>query len=261
MQGERVEQITLDPGGVEGDRAVALLDVETNTVASAHHPGKWGLLLRCQARWEGEPSDGEIVVTMPDGTDHTVGPMLEAELSRLLGRRVTFVRENPEGGSYEIVHPEVDAAPEGFLQRTLELAGVRDGRIGKLGLGLDAPRGALVDVAPIHLISTGSLQAFAAAGGDPDLRRFRPNVVLETTGQDFEEQALMEQRIGLGDVSVRTTIPTPRCIVPTSEQAGVTKDLAVLKTLAAHNKITIGGGAWACLGLYGHPECKGTVRV
>lgn len=263
MQGEAVQSVHLHPGGVEGDRALALLDLDTGRVASAHHPDVWGPLLQCQARWDGEPGAGEVVVRLPDGREVSAGPRLERELGELVGRRVVLIRENPEGGSYEILHPDVDgAAPAGFLDRTLENAGVRDGRLGQLGVGLDAPRGALVDVSPLHLVTTGSLAALAEAGVDGDLRRFRPNVLLETPpAGGFDEESLVGSVVQLGEVPVRLTMPTPRCIVPTLAQAGVEKSTAVLRTLAARNRLTMGGGDWACLGLYGHPDGSGRVAL
>src|ERR1700724_537582 len=109
MQGETVEQLTIGSGGVEGDRSLALLDRESGNVVSAHHPQKWGLLLHCSARWKGEPNrGGEIVVTLPDGSEERAGPHLEAVLSELLGRRVGLIREAPDGGSYEYLHPDIE---------------------------------------------------------------------------------------------------------------------------------------------------------
>jgi len=38
MLGEELDQVDVDEGGVVGDRAFALMDVETGKVASAKHP-------------------------------------------------------------------------------------------------------------------------------------------------------------------------------------------------------------------------------
>lgn len=46
MQGEAVESAYFDGRGMLGDRAYAVLDIETGIVASAKHPKKWANLLQ-----------------------------------------------------------------------------------------------------------------------------------------------------------------------------------------------------------------------
>jgi len=240
-----------------------LLDVESGRVASAHHPAKWGLLLHCSARWEGEPSaGGTVVVTLPDGSEAPAGPRVERLLSDLLGRRVQLIREAPEGGSYEIVHPDIEGvAPESFVQRTLDAAGVRDGRVGRLRVALDAPRGALVDVSPVHLVARPSHRALEAATEQVDLRRFRPNAVVDGPGENYVEDAWRGAAIALGRARLAVSMPTPRCVMTTIEQRGVVADGAPLRALAAENRLVIGGGAWACFGSYANVVQPGDVHV
>ena len=265
MQGESVEVLDVNPGGIDGDRSLALLDVESGRICSAHHPLKWGALLHCRARWE----DGRIVVTLPDGRQLEAGPELEEAISALTGRRVRLIREPPEAGSYEIVHPDVEgAAPSSFMERTLEAAGVRDGRVGRLNVALDAPRGALVDVAPVHVVPMPSVRALGASGGDTDLRRFRPNVVVEMEGSDYVEERLAGGTLEVGGGRLTVTIPTPRCVMTTLGQAGgVAPDTGPLRALARDNRLNLGGGGWACLGVYARTEssfqlhCGDPVRI
>ncbi|MDN5748712.1 MAG: MOSC N-terminal beta barrel domain-containing protein, partial [Pseudonocardia sp.] len=49
MLGEALAELTLGPGGVDGDRALALLAVDTRRVATAQHPRLWRALLPCSA--------------------------------------------------------------------------------------------------------------------------------------------------------------------------------------------------------------------
>ena len=252
MQGERVGGLAVGPGGVVGDRALALLDLSTGHVASAHHPQKWGALLHCAARWEGDPdAGGSIVVTLPDGGEEAAGPRLERLLSDLLGRRVALIRKAPAGGAYEIVHPDIEGvAPDAFVEQTLEAAGVRHGRVGRLDLGLDAPAGALVDVSPVHLVAASSLLALQTASEPVDLRRFRPNLVFEGPGSGYVEAAWTGAHVAAGQVLLAVSMPTPRCAVTTLEQRGVPADSGPLRRLAAQNRIDMGGGGWACFGSY-----------
>ncbi len=55
MAGELVPQVTLIADGVLGDRAYALLDVETGRVASAKDVRHFPHLLRCRAAFAAPP--------------------------------------------------------------------------------------------------------------------------------------------------------------------------------------------------------------
>lgn len=263
MQGEPVADVDVGAGGVDGDRTYALVDEQTGRVASAHHPDKWGMLLHCRARWDGLPGEGRVVVELPDGDVLAVGADLERRLGELTGRRVRLVLGAPEGGSYEIVHPDVEGtAPEEFVRYTLEAAGARDGRVGRLAVALDAAPGSLVDVSPVHVVTTSALAALQAGGGDADLRRFRPNVVVDTDGASgYVEQSWTGATLSLGGVRLAVTMPTPRCLVPTLAQAGLGRHRETLVTLARDNRLTVGPGRWACLGSYASVMEPGRVAV
>jgi hypothetical protein len=72
MQGESLTHTVLDERGVVGDRAYALLDVETGIVASATVPKRWPTLLQFSAAFTAEPVPGEpappVTITFPDGS-------------------------------------------------------------------------------------------------------------------------------------------------------------------------------------------------
>ncbi len=263
MQGESVSRLDVGTGGVSGDRSLALLDLDSGRVVSAHHPQKWGSLLECRARWDGEPDAGGcVVVILPDGSEEPAGPGLEAKLSDLLGRRVGLIREAPEGGSYEIVHPDLEGvAPDAFIERTLAAAGVRDGRVGRLRVALDAPRGALVDVSPIHFIAGPSITALRASGEDADIRRFRPNLILDGPGDGYVEEAWNGALVSAAGVEMQVSMPTPRCVMTTLAQRGLGPDQRPLRRLATDNRIQMGSGGWACLGSYANVQRPGVVRV
>jgi len=71
MQGELVNASVVDQRGFLGDRALALLDVETGKVASAKSPRMWPHLLDFCAAFVEPPRVGEplppIRITLPDG--------------------------------------------------------------------------------------------------------------------------------------------------------------------------------------------------
>lgn len=214
--GEPLAAARLAPDrGVVGDRAWALVDVETGHVASAKQPRKWAALLAWQARL----ADGGVVLTLPDGaTVSSAQPDADARLSAALGRAVRLVDEPPR-------------------QAAIEEAKGDDA--GDTPLALAAPAGTFFDFAPIHLVTTASLahlQALAPASRfEP--ARFRPNLVIDTdVASGFVEDAWVGHALAVGD-SVRLLVvsTTPRCVMTTLAQDELPADQAVLKALATHN--------------------------
>ena len=258
MQGEQLPELQLTGRGVDGDRVLALLDRTGGLVASAHHPAKWGQLLHCRAR---TTPDREVWVTLPGGRELPAGAELARELGAMLGQDVRLISSAPDGGAYEIIHPDVPGtAPPQFVKHTMDLAGARR-RVGRLGLALEAEPGTLVDVAPVHLITSAALAALTAGCGDGDLRRYRPNIVLDLDAEGYAENEWAGRKIAVGDACLQGMFPTPRCIVTTLPQHGVTGGKRALQTLARDNRVTIGRGNWACLGLYAAVSAPGAVRV
>lgn len=258
MQGEQLPELQLTRRGVDGDRTLALLDRAAGLVASAHHPAKWGQLLHCQAR---TTPDRKVWVTLPGGRELPAGAELERELGTLLRRDVRLISSAPAGGAYEIVHPDVPGtAPPQFVKLTMDLAGAQR-LVGRLGLALEAEPGTLVDVAPVHLITSAALGALTAGSGDGDPRRYRPNIVLDLDAEGYAENEWAGCTIAVGDARLQGMFPTPRCIVPTLPQHGVTGGKQALQTLARDNRVTMGPGNWACLGLYARVSTPGAVRV
>src|SRR3954453_15484958 len=86
LLGEDLDACSLTAGGLVGDRAFALADVDSGTIASAKRPARWRQLLSLRAT----TYRGAVVVTFPDGRDVILGAR-EADqvLSSFLGRSVT----------------------------------------------------------------------------------------------------------------------------------------------------------------------------
>ena len=95
MQGNEVDEILLETGGVAGDRAYGLVDVETGRLASAKDSKRFGALLECHARFLTPPTNGglppPIEVTFPDGA--VVGT--DGDDGAELTRRITGVPGSP----------------------------------------------------------------------------------------------------------------------------------------------------------------------
>lgn len=263
MGGEALDVATLGERGLVGDRAYALLDRTTGKIGSAKHPRLWGRLLACHAALlapsvPGTPHDiPQVAITLPDGRRVVAGAAeADAALSALLGHEVVLSSEPPARPEIDRYWPKVDGLA------------LRD-TITSNEIGTGSPRGTFFDYAPIHLLTTATLEHLrtlypAGAIGVP---RFRPNLVIaiERGANGFVENMWVGQMLRIGDeVRLRVTDPTPRCVVPTLPQPEYPQDIGILKTVAKHNRPPIpalDGTRQPCLGAYAVVERGGTIHA
>lgn len=134
-----------------------------------------------------------------------------------------------------VTGPAVDALASEWLGRAVELQ--------------QAPDSAFVDEAHLHLVAAGEL-------GDWDVRRFRPNVVLDGL---TDLDALVGERLRLGDVVVEVDKRTKRCAMPTMAQPGIDRDVTVLRSLARGRDLRL--GVYARVIVPGHLELGASVTI
>ena len=273
MQGESVDAFEVSERGVVGDRAWALIDVADGKVVSAKNPRKWKQVLELSAAFVDEPSASSptppVAVTLPDGTSvrsDVTGDDASAVLSRFLGRDVELSSVVPSAPKFEETWPaEVEGlGPEDLIVASrVEMDGPDS--VSSLDLAM-AAAGTFFDLARLHLLTTSTLAALSAAhpGGDFDVRRYRPNVLVsETDGDGFIENDWVGRSVSLGSSGtvMQVSFPTMRCVMTTMAQPGLSRDVSLLQTIARTNRQTIFGGEWACAGVYGDVAGTGVVRV
>jgi uncharacterized protein YcbX len=258
MRGEQIPRATLTVRGLPGDRAYAVVDRTTGKVASAKHPRVWGRLLTCRAAVV-DPfcaSAPTVHITMPDSRTVTAGSgHANIALAALLDRDVELSAIPPATAEIERYWPDVDGLP---LRDTITS--------GAIGAG--APPGTFFDFAPLHVLTTASLDRLGSlyVGGRVEVRRFRPNLLVTPlgSGDGFIENAWVGQTLQIGEEArIHITDPTPRCVIPTLAQADLSQDVGVLRAVAAHNRPSIpalGGEALPSLGVYAVVERAGTIR-
>src|SRR5918995_4290057 len=103
------------------------------------------------------------------------------------------------------------------------------------------PEGTFFDCATVHVLTTATLNRLRELypQGQFEVRRFRPNIVLQTADgtAGFVENDWIGRTLALGDaVRLRITRPCPRCVMTTLSQADLPKDLGILRTAAQHNQ-------------------------
>ncbi len=257
MLGERIDETEIGAHGVVGDRSFALVDEQTGKVCSAKRYDLWGDLFRFRAHLE---RPGLASVTFPDGSTHTTDePGLSELLSEVIGRRVELSATAPADAVYEEVWDESKGTDMYGPATGEEHAGEA---IIDVPASLASP-GDFFDAAAIHFMTTNTLEEFQRREPDSlfDVRRFRPNIVIEVDGADgFVENDWKVVRIG--GIELRTLMPVPRCVMTTLPQDDLPKDSNVLRSAARHNmqdtKII---GTLPCAGIYAMVASGGTIRV
>jgi len=212
MLGEPLDQANIAPGGIQGDRQWAVVDAESGVSLSAK---RYGELLSCSA-WT---SEDRVLIRLPDGREFPAGSAEVADgLSELLERRVcTRSVETTETIKHEFptVITEGEGAP--FLWEP----------------GTEA----FFDRAPLHLLTTGTLNALQALAPESTFHRarFRPNVLVETTEPGFIENDWVNRDVMLGSLKCTVIDHKPRCVMVTREQIGISRDVEVLRTILKNN--------------------------
>ena len=234
MQGEEVNGALLTDRGVLGDRSHAILERATGHIASAKHPRKWSKLFTCRAAFAEPPQPGlplpPVWITLPNGDLlHSADPDIDELLSRALGEAVTLVTTGGATPTREANRVPIEElnAQESIMVEDMALA---------------APAGSFFDYAPLHLLTTATLDRLRSLypAGRFEARRFRPNLVVapHTAEPDFVENAWLGRSIRVGpDTWLRLIDTCPRCVVTTLAQYDLTNDLCILRTVAQANAV------------------------
>lgn len=271
MAGERLDEATIGPAGIPGDRAYALIDAQDGKVASAKNPRKWGALLHFNASFVEPPVPGQAApsarITLPDGRMYRSDDAdIDRHLSDAVGRPVRLAASAPEDRSFEEVWPDIEGmAPAEFIEQTTTGRDESGEPVSSIDLGMLAPKGTFFDLTVLHLITTATLAALSrtAPEADFDVRRYRPNLLIDGAPPGFPDNSWPGHTLPIGrDLRVSVVMATMRCVMTTLAQPGLPQDRRTLRALTAANRIELPGlGHWACAGVYADVEQPGTVRV
>jgi uncharacterized protein YcbX len=264
MGGERLAQSAIATRGLHADRMWAVRDVELDTFTTAR---RWPILLQCSARFADDP-DGraaepgdvlEVIVVFPDGTEvSSSDPAMDDRLSELIGKpaRLESLPPLSEKGRYRTPQAtKADIRRQFALADDEPLPDFSVFPIRKLAelARYATPVGALYDAYPILLMTRASLRAMSerSPGSRFDVRRFRPNVLIDADGAELAEFAWCGRRLRAPNVAFDAEIPALRCSIPTRRQGDLPADPDVLRTINAH--------ADHCLGVYANVAMTGTL--
>ena len=192
MLGEELNSSYVTERGLLGDRTYAVVDQNTGKVASAKNPRKWGKLFDFRSAFIDLPQVVEHVpppvrITFPDGT-HILSSNqthVDYSLSKVFGRDVRLMKASlAEKPSYEEYWPDID----GLAQRDK----VTDENM---------PSQTFFNIAVIHIMTTSTINHLRELypEGRFEVRRFRPNIVIESSsssasGEEGEKQKEEEKK-------------------------------------------------------------------
>jgi len=231
LRGEALDAAVVERDGIAGDRSWGIRDDTTGKILTARREPPL-LLARSRLDEVGRPE-----ITLPDGTVCVgMGPRTDQALSQWLGRGVSLVEAVAQG----------HATAEFFADATDDTS---------RAIEWTMPPGRFVDALPLLVITTASLRAGQALHpeGAWNVRRFRPNLVIDADGSDWLEDSWAGRSLRIGDVVVGVRRPCERCTMVTRPQPGLDRDLDMYRVLARHHHGT--------LGMWSDVQTPGTIAV
>jgi hypothetical protein len=220
-------------------------------------------LMGCRARYTSEPSEKEEPapeITLPDGARFFADAAdANVRLSEAVGTKVTLWPRLPAS---ELAHYRRGAPDHADVATELRaIFGREEGEpLPDLSVfppdlfQYESPPGTYFDAFPLLLLSDATLrqlQALAPASR-VDVRRFRPNLLIEAAETDgLPEVAWAGRRLRVGGAVLAVTVPCPRCVMITHGFDDLPRDTALLRTVVRE--------ANQCVGVYAKVESPGEV--
>jgi len=224
LRGESIPSAVVTADGLAGDRQWGIRDEETGRILTARREPS---LLMASATLDAGDSP---LIELPTGERCAgPGPATDAALSAWLGRPVRLLAAVDEPPSTaEFFADATDDASEA-IEWTM-------------------PAGRFVDALPMLLVTTASLRKGRSLhpGGQWDVARFRPNVLIEVEGEDWVEDSWCGRTAQIGTAVISPVTPCVRCTMVTRPQPDLERDLMIYKTLARHHGGTF--GVWSAVG-------------
>jgi uncharacterized protein YcbX len=240
MGGELLERAPLGARGLVGDRGWAVRDETRGGIRGAK---KIPALMGCRSRYTSEPSPQEEPapeITLPDGsTLFADAADANLRLSEALGTKVTLWPRLPAS---DLAHYRRGAPDHADAMTELRsIFGREEGEpLPDLSVfppelfQYECPPGSYFDAFPLLLLSDASLrrlQALAPASR-VDVRRFRPNLLIESPEADgFPEISWAGRRLRIGSAVLKVSVPCPRCVMITHGFADLPRDPGLMRTV------------------------------
>lgn len=260
MAGEQVEQCAIGPNGLEGDRVWALRDVARQEIQSCKFRPE---LLSCTASTRKDSVLRHVDISLPNNlSSASDDPVIHRTLSELVGYHSTLEKLRPvEDLDFYRRHKLDDTTWLEELKATFSREPGEPlpdfSQLPQQARDFVTVPGTFFLVTPFHIITTASLNHMKSLlpEADWDVRRFRPNIVIETTDADkgLVEQNWVGKRMRIAESQIDCTATAPRCGAVTRQQQNLRFDKSMLRTIVAQ--------AEQNLGIYGSISNQATLTV
>ncbi|NOX51678.1 MAG: MOSC domain-containing protein [Gammaproteobacteria bacterium] len=264
MQGNKLQTCTVSTEGIAGDRGWVVRDeVREEIQWGKKHPQ----LMQCRARYrdraENDDAQQPVDIYFPDGqTLGSDGDAMQAKLTELLGFSAKLWPLQPADNL--TFYKRYSRDEQEFAAEMVQAFARQPGepmpdlsQFPEVLLDYVSIPGTFFDNEELNLVTTASISYLASKNpaANWDIRRFRPNFLVETVPglEGLVENDWVGKRLKIGDVILDISAPTPRCGMTVRPQDDLPFDKSVLRTIVKEANQNLGVGAHC-----GHP---GTILV
>ncbi|MDQ1639549.1 MAG: uncharacterized protein QOF62_2888 [Pyrinomonadaceae bacterium] len=272
MAGEQLNDCTVGPLGLPGDRGWAVKDEEKSEIKTAT---RIPLLMQCASQYREQPTDDYIPhvnIIFPDGSSVTSDdPEIDARVSSVLGKKVRLWPRQPAsnkehyrrpGVAARVIAPlanvpgfrallpaitkipSVDATLRAAFSRTEDEPTPDLSQLPKELFEFTSPLGTYFDAFPIHVLTSASLAVMSQLNPAAawEVRRFRPNFFVKTADgiEGLVESEWVGRTLRIGTVEVKCEMPAVRCGMASNAQKELAKDPSVLRTIVKEANQNLG---------------------
>ncbi len=255
MLGEALDQTVLGEAGVPGDRHWAIRDEQRGGI-------RGGKKLPQLMKFGAVSGAGAPTITSPDGktksaSDDDINEWLSAKLEHPVSLWPLVPKEQlehyrrgpPDDEDFEAelraVFGRLPHEPIPDLTPFIEV------------LEYESLPGTYFDAFPLMVMSNQSLETMKKnnPGSEFDIRRFRPNLLIDCVGDDhpFPEQQWVGKQLLIGEVVLDIAHTCPRCSMVTQPLEELSQDAGIMRALVEQ--------AEGNLGVYARVIQSGTVNV
>lgn len=252
MGGHQLNKASLGEWGIPGDRAWAVKDEAHGDIKGGK---RFPQLMAMSARFLAEPdastASPEIEITLPDdSTVRSSDADVNQKLTQAVGSPLSLWPLLPaeQLDHYRRAPAPPDADIEAGLRETFartsseplpDLSGFP-----KALFEFSSPPGTYFDAYPILLMTTGALRTMQTRSNSSDqiaydLRRFRPNLLIDLDGE-FPENDWVGKSVQIGTVTLKVEMTCPRCIMTTHGFRNLAKEPKVMRELVKQNNGDLG---------------------
>lgn len=240
MAGERLERASFAERGMPGDRAYALREGDI-TRGAKKFPG----LMSLHARYVDDPASGVPIIRFEDGRELAAdSEAFTAAIHEMCSPDVTVNRVTPASDlEYYRRREQLSEAEAREMFALTEDESFPDmsllpPRVAEFA----TPPGTFFDLFPVMIMTTASLDALQAVAEDSaiDVRRFRPNILIDTEETGFIEQSWVGRKIRIGGITLSLDAPCPRCVMTTVGFDDLPKDPKIMRALVKASDHNLG---------------------